>query len=123
MNALDTLATPSRHPAPSAPRLTSQSHAGGGCKIAPGVLALAGQAIVTRASQRNWESYGAEVTLPAGISPAQQALLCDPQPSGGLLVSRAPEAVGAVIACFESQRFDAARRVGGMVPGSGAEVF
>ncbi len=89
----------------------------------PGVLALAAQGIVTGASGRNWDSYGAEVTLPAGISPAQQALLTDPQTSGGLLVACAQEAAPAVLACFESHGFHAARQIGEMVEGGGVEVY
>ena len=91
--------------------------------LLPGVLELAGQGMVTGASQRNWDGYGAGVILPDGISPAYLALLCDPQTSGGLLVSCAPEAADAVLACFESQGFHSARRIGCMVAGSGAEVF
>ena len=40
-------------------------------------------------AQRNFDSYGAEVSA---LTPLQQQLLCDPQTSGGLLVAVAPEA-------------------------------
>ena len=72
--------------------------------LLPGVLELADARHVTGASGRNWDSYGAQVILPAGISPAHQALLSDPQTSGGLLVACAPEAADAVLACFTGQR-------------------
>ena len=91
--------------------------------LLPGVLELAGQGMVTGASGRNWDSYGAEVVLPAAISPAHQALLSDPQTSGGLLVACAPDAADAVLACFTSHGFHAARQVGRMTQGSGVEVF
>jgi selenide,water dikinase len=91
--------------------------------LLPGVLELAGQGMVTGASGRNWESYGAEVSLPAAISPAQQALLSDPQTSGGLLVACAPEAADAVLACFYAQGFPGARIVGRMLQGQGVEVL
>ncbi|MDB5939522.1 MAG: selenophosphate synthase [Polaromonas sp.] len=91
--------------------------------LLPGVLELAGQGMVTGASGRNWESYGAEVSLPAGIAPAQQALLSDPQTSGGLLVACAPEAADAVLACFYAQGFPGARIVGRMLEGQGVEVL
>lgn len=42
---------------------------------------------------RNWESYGHKV---GQISDRARALLCDPQTSGGLLISVAPEALDAV---------------------------
>lgn len=90
--------------------------------LIPGVLELAGQGMVTGASGRNWASYGGEVTLPAGLSPAQQALLSDPQTSGGLLVSCAPEIADEVLACFHSQGFGEACVMGRMLEGSGAEV-
>jgi selenide,water dikinase len=90
--------------------------------VLPGVLELAAQGMVTGASGRNWDSYGAEVSLPAGISPAHKALLSDPQTSGGLLVACSPEAADAVLACFERHGFHGARQVGCMVPGSGVEV-
>ena len=90
--------------------------------LLPGVLALAEQGNITGASGRNWASYGAEVTLPADISPAQQALLSDPQTSGGLLVACAPEAAEAVLACFARHGFGAARQIGRMAQGSGIAV-
>jgi len=91
--------------------------------LLPGVLALAAQGFVTGASNRNWDSYGAEVALPAGIGAAHQALLCDPQTSGGLLVACAPEAAEAVLACFKAHGFDGAAQVGAMHEGSGVAVF
>ena len=91
--------------------------------LLPDVLELAGQGMVTGASGRNWDSYGAEVSLPAGISPAHKALLSDPQTSGGLLVACAPEAADAVLACFKNHGFHGASLIGSMVEGSGIEVF
>ncbi|WP_029525290.1 selenide, water dikinase SelD [Polaromonas glacialis] len=91
--------------------------------LLPGVLELAKQGMVTGASGRNWESYGAEVVLTAAISPAHQALLSDPQTSGGLLVACAPEAADAVLACFYAQGFPGARIVGRMLEGQGVEVL
>ncbi|MHC5232829.1 selenide, water dikinase SelD [Brucella sp. LJL56] len=46
---------------------------------------------VTGASTRNWASYGHEVRLPDDYPLWKQQLLTDPQTSGGLLVSCAPE--------------------------------
>ena len=91
--------------------------------LLPGVLALAEQGMVTGASGRNWEGYGHDIALPAGISSAQQALLSDPQTSGGLLVTCAPEAVDQVLACFHSQGFADARVIGQMTAGRGVEVL
>ena len=77
-----------------------------------GVRELATQGCITGASGRNWTAYGGEVCLPAGFSDVERALLTDPQTSGGLLVSCAPEAVDAVLAIFRQQGFDQACEVG-----------
>ena len=79
-----------------------------------GVRELATQGMVTGASGRNWAAYGHEVRLGAGLQPMDQALLSDPQTSGGLLVACAPEAVADVLAIFERHGFAAAAEVGGM---------
>ncbi|GJG94706.1 selenide, water dikinase SelD [Cupriavidus pauculus] len=85
--------------------------------LLPGVAALAEAGAVTGASKRNWAGYGHEVTLDAGVSAVQQALLTDPQTSGGLLVSCAPEAVDAVLAVFRREGFGHAAVVGVMKEG------
>ena len=82
-----------------------------------GVRALADQGMVTGASGRNWDGYGAGIDLPADFSDTDRALLTDPQTSGGLLVSCAPDAVDAVLAVFQRHGFDAAAVVGEIVAG------
>ena len=77
-----------------------------------GVQALAQQGFITGASGRNWAGYGAEVVLPEGFSSLDQALLSDPQTSGGLLVSCAPEALTQVMAVFKQHGFEDATVVG-----------
>lgn len=88
-----------------------------------GVLAFAEAGVVTGASGRNWASYAGEVSLPGNTSDAYQALLCDPQTSGGLLVACAPEVEAEVLACFKRQGFANARTIGRMLEGSGLEVL
>jgi selenide,water dikinase len=78
----------------------------------PGVLAHARAGRVTGASGRNWSGYGKEVTLPAGATDAERALLTDPQTSGGLLVACAPEAVDEVLALFRADGFADAAEIG-----------
>jgi selenide,water dikinase len=80
-----------------------------------GVRELAAQGMVTGASGRNWAAYGHEVRLGAGLQPVDQALLSDPQTSGGLLVACAPEAVTEVLAIFERHGFAEAAEVGEIV--------
>ena len=88
-----------------------------------GVDALASQGVVTGASGRNWASYGAEVQLGDGLAPTARDLLCDPQTSGGLLVSCAPDSVEAVLECFREDGFAEAAVIGRMSDGTtGLEV-
>jgi selenide, water dikinase len=77
-----------------------------------GVQALAEQGMVTGASERNWDGYGFDITLPDGFSSVGKALLTDPQTSGGLLVSCSPESADAVLALFKKQGFEAAAVIG-----------
>ncbi|EEA00324.1 selenide, water dikinase [Burkholderia sp. H160] len=83
----------------------------------PNVANLAEAGIFTGASGRNWDAYGHDVVLPATLPPAGRALLTDPQTSGGLLVSCAPEAVDEVLAVFRADGFADARVIGEMVSG------
>jgi selenide,water dikinase len=62
-------------------------------------LAAAGH--VTGGSTRNWTGYGHLVDL-IGHGPIEQALLTDPQTSGGLLVACAPEAADEVLQIFRA---------------------
>jgi selenide,water dikinase len=80
--------------------------------LLPGVADLARAGFVTGASGRNWGGYGAEVALPAGFDPAHQALLSDPQTSGGLLVSCDDAAVDQVLATFARHGFTQAAVIG-----------
>jgi selenide,water dikinase len=76
------------------------------------VLAMAAEGFVTGASGRNWAGYGANVELAAGLHATTQNLLSDPQTSGGLLVSCAPEAVDAVLKIFRDEGFAQAAVIG-----------
>jgi selenide,water dikinase len=80
--------------------------------LLPGVRALAAAGYVTGASARNWAGYGAEVSLSAGITGDDRALLTDPQTSGGLLVACAPEGVPEVLAVFRRHGFGEAAVIG-----------
>ena len=86
--------------------------------LLPGVEQLARDGFFTGASGRNWDAYGSDVTLFDGIAPAQQALLTDPQTSGGLLVSVDPSAVDEVLALFAREGFGHAAVVGRMEAGA-----
>jgi selenide,water dikinase len=82
------------------------------------VLALADAGIVTGASDRNWASYGDHVRFAEDPGKAIRALLCDPQTSGGLLVSCAPEAAPAALDVFKRHGCERATKIGEMVKGA-----
>ena len=79
--------------------------------------ALAEQGFATGASGRNWDSYGEAVALPDGLPDWRRKLLTDPQTSGGLLVSCAPEAAEALAARIRDAGYPAARIVGTALAG------
>jgi len=81
-------------------------------------LQLAQDGYATGAAARNWASYGESVTLENHIAEWQRKLLCDPQTSGGLLVSCTPETVDAVLAAFNADGFNHAAVIGTMQAGS-----
>lgn len=83
-----------------------------------GVAALARQDCRTGAAVRNWASYGEEVVLSADIADWQRDLLCDPQTSGGLLLSVAPDAVGQVMDILHAAGFAKAGAIGTLRPGA-----
>ncbi len=68
-------------------------------------VVLVREGIVTGASARNWQSYGREVDLASNLEEWQQKMLSDPQTSGGLLVSCAPDSEAAVLAEFRRDGF------------------
>ncbi|MCL4067263.1 selenide, water dikinase SelD [Pseudomonas sp. GX19020] len=74
--------------------------------------ALAEAGFITGASARNWASYGAEIVFTREMSKVDQALLTDPQTSGGLLVACAPEAVAEVLRIFAEEGFAGAAVIG-----------
>ena len=91
--------------------------------VHPLALELAQAGFSPGASERNWTSYGHEVSLPEGVSVWQRKLLCDPQTSGGLLVACEEEAIPSVLAEMSRQGFSQARVIGQMLgQGSGVTV-
>jgi selenide, water dikinase len=83
----------------------------------PGVEAFAKAGVFTGASGRNWTAYGQDIVLAKSLHDVAQTLLTDPQTSGGLLVSCAPEAVDEVLAIFRADGFDDAAVIGEMIDG------
>jgi selenide,water dikinase len=82
------------------------------------VLALADAGVVTGASDRNWASYGDHVRFAGDTGKAMRSLLCDPQTSGGLLVSCAPDAASAALDVFKRHGCERAKKIGEMIEGT-----
>ncbi len=72
---------------------------------------------ITGASGRNWASYGDKVSLAESLGENHRALLTDPQTSGGLLVSCAPDTVTEVLSVFLQQGFSHVSVIGEVVEG------
>ena len=80
--------------------------------LLPDAAALASAGFVTGASHRNWAAFGDAVRLPEDFSDWRRHLLTDPQTSGGLLVSCAPESAPAIRARIREAGFAQAEIVG-----------
>jgi selenide, water dikinase len=86
----------------------------------PQVQDFVRKGIFTGASGRNWTAYGEEIALnvEGEASDGARVLLTDPQTSGGLLVSCAPDAVNDVLAIFRADGFNEAAVIGDMIDGA-----
>jgi selenide,water dikinase len=78
---------------------------------------LASAGYVTGGSGRNWQGYGSLVDL-TSCGAVEQAILTDPQTSGGLLVACAPETVNEVLDGFRADGFHRAAVIGEIDAGS-----
>ena len=78
--------------------------------------------IFTGASTRNWIGYGDEIKLASHIGLWQKNILSDPQTSGGLLISCAPECEDEVIKILQADGFNEAIKIGYFATGSGLSV-
>jgi selenide,water dikinase len=83
------------------------------------VWALAESGIATGASARNWLSYGNDVRSLKPVSAALQAILTDPQTSGGLLVACDPKELPSAQSIFVRLGFAQASVIGRMTAASG----
>lgn len=83
-------------------------------KILPGVKDLAQQGFITGASNRNWASYGSDVELSKSLTSVDQAILTDPQTSGGLLVACDPLVLDQVLKIFNEEGFADAKVIGNL---------
>jgi selenide,water dikinase len=88
-----------------------------------GALALIQAGVRTGAGLRNWASYGGAAQLSPDLPEAARDLLCDPQTSGGLLISVASAEAEAVLDHVRRAGLDMAAIVGEVVGGAvGLEI-
>lgn len=73
---------------------------------------LAAEGCVTGASGRNWEAVNGRIDDPERLTALDRALLCDPQTSGGLLLSCSPSSVDAALAVFRRHGCAQAAEIG-----------
>jgi selenide, water dikinase len=86
--------------------------------ILPHALGYAQKGYNTGAANRNWASFGDDVTVPDDMDQWKRNLLTDPQTSGGLMVSCPPDRADAVVALFHEQGYGHATVVGEMSEGA-----
>ncbi|MBS9719620.1 selenide, water dikinase SelD [Tianweitania sp. BSSL-BM11] len=79
---------------------------------------LAEGGFITGASHRNWDSYGADITLPEGMPDWQRLLLADPQTSGGLLVACASDKADDLVETIRQAGYPLATIIGQADAGS-----
>ncbi len=85
--------------------------------VLPAALDFAREGHGPGAIERNWASYGTEVSLDPSLPAWTQRLLCDAQTSGGLLVACDPACVGEVLERFRADGFAQAAVIGELEEG------
>ena len=86
--------------------------------ILPAATDYAERGYNTGAAGRNWQSFGQNVTLPDNLSDWQKNILADPQTSGGLMLSCAPERTNDVLELFRVNGFADVTVIGKMGDGA-----
>ena len=86
--------------------------------VLPAAKHLAQDGYATGASERNWASVAAHVTLPSAMPGWQKNLLTDPQTSGGLLVACDRATAPRVLEIFKQQGFKYACEIGVLTAGA-----
>jgi selenide,water dikinase len=86
--------------------------------VLSGALAHAEAGSVTGASARNWAAYAADVDFETEVEATRRLLMTDPQTSGGLLVSCAPDSTAAVLEEFHRHGCEGASVIGSIAAGA-----
>ncbi|MHA7871588.1 MAG: selenide, water dikinase SelD [Hyphococcus sp.] len=83
-----------------------------------GARKLAEEGVRTGGSGRNWRSVEDLISLSADVDQASLDLLTDPQTSGGLLVSCAPDSIQTVLRTFAAHGHERASVIGSIESGA-----
>jgi selenide,water dikinase len=86
--------------------------------VLPGALAYAEAGSATGASARNWAAYASDVDFETQVDATRRLLLTDPQTSGGLLVSCAPDSTAPVLEEFRRHGCESASVIGSVAAGA-----
>jgi selenide,water dikinase len=86
--------------------------------ILPHALEYAKKGYNTGAANRNWASFGDDVSVPDDMDQWKRNLLTDPQTSGGLMVSCPLDRADAVVKLFHDQGYGHATIIGDMNAGA-----
>lgn len=89
--------------------------------VLPGALEYAAKGVVTGGARRNRKYLADKVRIAAGVPPAMEHILFDPQTSGGLLFALPPDRAPEVEARFQAAGLPL-WRVGSVVAGAGVVV-
>lgn len=88
---------------------------------------LVAQGISSSAAQRNWDSYGYQVSFAppaADLHPLEGLLLTDPQTSGGLLLAVSAEGAPAILDQLHAEGYEWAAVIGECIENAdGVEVI
>jgi len=91
----------------------------GNLPLLPEVLEYASMGLVPGGAYNNRRFCGEAVEIDSGVPQELQDVLFDPQTSGGLLISVAPEKVEDLLCLLEEKGVRVARVVGEVLPGEG----
>ncbi len=90
--------------------------------VLPTARHLAERGLAPGAADRNWDSYRCDVSLPRDLPVWWRKILCDPQTSGGLLVSCDPLETQRVLRLFHERGFAHATSIGSFVEAGDARI-
>ena len=86
--------------------------------ILPSAISYAERGYNTGAGNRNWDSFGADISLTNILEKWQKNIITDPQTSGGLLVSCSPNEADKILSLFHQQDYEYAAIIGNLEIGA-----